>query len=360
MTQVSRSVRADRLDPTPHAPLVRRALRSLGVDADAIDDAMQDVFAVLVRRQDDFDRGRSLTNWIWGIARGVASTHRRSRRRRAALLEALTAEPSPSAPQPDDVVARARAARRIGEFVARLPAIHREVFVQSELQGRAGPEIAAALGLNLNTTYARLRAARQRFEAAFAEPDARGRMPAWLAWLPMVPKTWLTASVGASMVAMSAMVPTTAFTDAAIDPASRPSIAARDPIAVTASTIAAAPRNARASDKDVDMKPTRTIATAVVATTVALSTATAAAAPAKARRAEAPAANDTDADEAARKDGGGNITAVYDFVEGDRLTGEVLRPTGTQVDARNKLKFPSLLTMRGHFLPELIQLGREL
>jgi RNA polymerase sigma-70 factor (ECF subfamily) len=349
-----------RLDPTPHAPLVRRALRSLGVDADAIDDAMQDVFAVLVRRQGDFDRERSLVNWIWGIARGVASTHRRSRRRRAALLEALCAEPTPPSPQPDDVVARTRAARRVGEFVARLPAIHREVFVQSELQGRAGPEIAAALGLNLNTTYARLRVARQRFEAAFAEPDDRERLPAWLAWLPLAPKPWLTASVGASLVAMSAMVPTTALTGGDLEPAPHPTIAAREPSTTALATSPSSPRIHGATDKDVDMKPKRTIATAVVATTVALTAGTAAAAPAKAKRPEPPAANDTDADEAARKDGSGNITAVYDFVEGDRLTGEVLRPTGTQVDARYKLKFPSLLTLRGHFLPELIQLGREL
>lgn len=37
------------------------------------------------------------------------------------------------------------------------------------------PEIAAALGVNVNTVYTRLRAARADFEAALARRERRGR-----------------------------------------------------------------------------------------------------------------------------------------------------------------------------------------
>ncbi len=345
------------LDPTAHTPLVRRALRSLGVEPDALDDAMQDVFTVIVRRAADFDRRRSLVNWIWGIARGVASTHRRGRRRHAALVHALAGEPAPQSAAPDDALAHAQAAGRIADFVCNLPAIHREVFVRAELQGRAGPEIAAELGLNLNTTYARIRAARARFERELlpreAEPLTQRLLRAFAPWFTTAPAKLATWSATASMVAVVAVVPPSAI-DATHTGAT--------PTIVVATTQAPAE-----AAKDGGMKSRRTplAATAALATMVAAApltvTTTAVAAPAKAKRtAAARTTDDGDADEAARKDGSGNITAVYDFVEGDRLTGEVIAPTGANIDARRHIKFPSLLTLRGHFLPELIQVGRDL
>lgn len=44
----------------------------------------------------------------------------------------------------------------------------REVFVLSELEQLAMPEVAEVLNVNVNTAHARLRAARQIFEAAVA------------------------------------------------------------------------------------------------------------------------------------------------------------------------------------------------
>ncbi|MBX7077916.1 MAG: sigma-70 family RNA polymerase sigma factor [Nannocystaceae bacterium] len=346
------------LDPTAHTPLVRRALRSLGVEPEALDDAMQDVFTVIVRRAADFDRGRSLVNWIWGIARGVASTHRRARRRRAALVHALAGEPAPQAPAPDDALAHAQAAGRIADFVCNLPAIHRDVFVRAELQGRAGPEIAAELGLNLNTTYARIRAVRARFERELLsrEPESLSQrvLRAFAPWFTAVPGKLATMSATASMVAMVAVVP-----HAAIDAA--PTIALPTIAIATAQDLGEPAKDAGMKSRRTNPAAHATIALALAAAPLSVAT-TAAAAPAKAKRATAArtTTDDGDADEAARKDGSGNITAVYDFVEGDRLTGEVIAPTGANIDARRHIKFPSLLTLRGHFLPELIQVGRDL
>ncbi len=49
----------------------------------------------------------------------------------------------------------------------------REIFVMAELEQLTMPDIAATLGLNVNTAYARLRAARQTFEASLERHRAR-------------------------------------------------------------------------------------------------------------------------------------------------------------------------------------------
>lgn len=341
-------------DPRLHAPLVRRALQTFGVPNEALDDAVQDVFVVLVRRANDFDRERSVVNWLWGVARGVASTHRRSRSRRGRLHDALSLRESPSAIGPDEAWARQRATDLVTRFVAKLDPALREVFVRSELMGCSGPELAEELGLNLNTAYARVRTVRLRFEAELA---AREGVIARLAkiFAPFglfAPKSIATVAIGASLVVASAsLVPPTqpaiAATLASVTPQHAPIARAPTP---------PAPRKIAESANDEGMK------TAVL-TTVALTTVLAQAAPAQAKapkqRRAAPEVSNSDADAGARKEGAGNVSAYYDFVEGDRLTGEVLAPEGMPVDARTRARFPSLLNIRGHFMVELITMAKD-
>lgn len=192
-----------------HAPMVRRALRMLGVPPANLEDATQDVFVVLHRRLDDFDRERSLSNWLWGIARGVASGYRRSARRRARLHEALPL-PEPTDPL-DRGVARHEAAVILDDFLGSLDADKCAVFVLSELEGRRGPEIAEQLDVNVNTVYARLRAARKRFDAAMERHRAPRARPLF-AWLPWAWPAWLgkpavAVGVGALVTAVAVSRP---------------------------------------------------------------------------------------------------------------------------------------------------------
>ena len=60
-----------------HHHFVCRRLRALGVPPDCVEDACQEVFAVLIRRRDDFDATRSVRAYLAGICRGVASNWRR-------------------------------------------------------------------------------------------------------------------------------------------------------------------------------------------------------------------------------------------------------------------------------------------
>jgi hypothetical protein len=75
------------------------------------------------------------------------------------------------------------------------------------------------------------------------------------------------------------------------------------------------------------------------------------------RQAEAPT-NDTDADDAALKGTDGNVS-VYEFAD-DTLTGEHLTPDGNLIPWRRPPQHPSLIELRGHFMPELVRLALDL
>ena len=68
--------------------------------------------------------------------------------------------------------------------------------------------------------------------------------------------------------------------------------------------------------------------------------------------------SDQDADEAARVSGDEEQTTRYIF-DDDALEGEVLNPDGTMIMHRPQPKMPSLISLRGHFVPELIRLGSD-
>jgi RNA polymerase sigma-70 factor, ECF subfamily len=169
-----------------HRETVRNALRMLGVEPASLDDAVQDVFAVFHRRLGDYDRQRSVTNWLWGIARGVASGHRRRAGRRARLHAALQRV----APRAQDPMRRVEAHAELDAMLATLDAETRAILVLAEVEGRTGPEIAERLDMNVNTVYARLRTARLRLREQHAAPARRGWTAAVAAWWS---EPWLAA-----------------------------------------------------------------------------------------------------------------------------------------------------------------------
>ncbi|MEM6297022.1 MAG: hypothetical protein AAGA54_37500 [Myxococcota bacterium] len=88
-------------------------------------------------------------------------------------------------------------------------------------------------------------------------------------------------------------------------------------------------------------------------------TATLALSTALATPAVAAPANDGDADDAARVGGGDGGTTVYDF-DDDNVDGEILSPDGANVNSRARVKHASLITIRPHFLVELIALSFDI
>lgn len=146
---------------------VWRMLRYHGVAADAIEDAVQDVFMVVHRRWADWDRGSSERSWLFGIVRRVAARHHRGQFRHERRQEVA---PLPRGPQPiDEQVADRQLLDALERALAQLDEPLRTVFVLAQIEGLAAPEIAELVGSKLNTVYGRLRVARGRIAEAMAQ-----------------------------------------------------------------------------------------------------------------------------------------------------------------------------------------------
>ncbi|MCY0995414.1 sigma-70 family RNA polymerase sigma factor [Nannocystis sp. ILAH1] len=153
---------------------VWRTIRHLGVDPARVDDAVQDTFLVVYRRLPEFAGRAAVRTWLFEIARRIASRYRRSAAReeprRCALSEAEVLAPAVEAP-----VEQAEAAALLQGFLDGLDRDQAVVFVMTELEQWQAPEIAAELGVNLNTVYSRLRAARRELDRMVRRLDARDR-----------------------------------------------------------------------------------------------------------------------------------------------------------------------------------------
>lgn len=144
-----------------HAPYVWRVLRRLGVEEGDAEDVCQEVFLVVHRRLDSFDRTCALRTWLYGICIRAASDHRRRphRRRESPAGDELPEVGSPAAQE--DEVDRRRARDRLDAALDALDDAKRAVFVLYEIEGLLMPEVATIVGCPLQTAYSRLHAARK-------------------------------------------------------------------------------------------------------------------------------------------------------------------------------------------------------
>ncbi len=164
-----------------HFSFVWRNLRRLGVPEASLEDAAQDVFLVVHRRWDTFDaRWSSVETWLFGIVMRVAKNHRRSARRRAWAVpsgDVADVLPSPD-DSPAEVVARREAAALLDRLLDALDDDRRAIVVLVDVEQMTVRQAAEALGLNLNTAYWRLRAARRELQAAVQRIRATERRTA--------------------------------------------------------------------------------------------------------------------------------------------------------------------------------------
>jgi RNA polymerase sigma-70 factor (ECF subfamily) len=248
-------------------------------------------------------------------------------------------------------VARREAADILDEFLGSLDADKCAVFVLSELEGRRGPEIAQTLQVNLNTVYARLRAARQRFDDAMADHRAPARRPLFAAWLGWAWPTWLgkPAAVGVAAIAAALVVgaaPSVPSASAGGEPevtAAVPTVAVADvpegPWSVRshghrlASEVEAAPELVVDDDElvvfDDEPVPTRPRARVV------------------------PSAASTDPAPAVAA---AEVEAEPSFVLGPPTQA----PWSSTIEARQPVRHPSLLALRQDFIAELLRVATGL
>ena len=156
-----------------------RTARRMGVPESAAEDVVQNAFLILHRRLGDYDGHTPVRAWLLGIISRVAADARRTYLRKDARCVPHEADgdgaetaASPGA-TPLEQAEQAEALRLVVSLLDELDHDKREVLVLAQLEELSVPEIAQCLGLNVNTVYARLRAARQAFDAAHARHEAR-------------------------------------------------------------------------------------------------------------------------------------------------------------------------------------------
>ncbi len=159
---------------------VWRTARRMGVDSSALDDVCQEVFLVVHRRLGEFEGRSSLRTWLFGILMRVVQVHRRSLSRKSPAHRATgeLVDPDTLADHhraPDEMATGTEAVRIAHALLDQMDDDKRAAFILSELEEMPAAELAEAVGANINTVYARLRAARQEFAAGAARHRARDR-----------------------------------------------------------------------------------------------------------------------------------------------------------------------------------------
>jgi RNA polymerase sigma-70 factor (ECF subfamily) len=154
-----------------HFNFVWRSARRLGVPDASVDDVVQDVFVTVYRRLAEFEGRSQLKTWIFGILRHTVRDLRRTQRRKP--TEAMEREPVAREHSPLEAAAQREGTKLLHEVLMSLDEDQREVFVLAEFEQLSAPEIGAALELNINTVYSRLRSARQGFDAALKRARSR-------------------------------------------------------------------------------------------------------------------------------------------------------------------------------------------
>ncbi len=141
-----------------------RMLRRLGVPAASADDAVQQVFLVLIDRLHDIAPG-SERAFLFGTALRVASRARKQSFARELGYQALDVVPHDPAPLPDELTHQKRARETLDRLLASMPEELRVVLVLYELEGLTTREIGHAVGIPMGTVASRLRRARELFES---------------------------------------------------------------------------------------------------------------------------------------------------------------------------------------------------
>ena len=157
-----------------HFDFVFRNLRRLGVPAASLDDALQEVYLVVLRRIGDLQHDMHLKAWLFAIVIRVANNQRRSLRRRGIPEPLGELHLASLQPGPFDMTARTQAKQFLHRFLSSLDDNRRATFVMSELEQLTAPEIAQTLSANLNTVYSWLRTARIAFSKAVESVNATG------------------------------------------------------------------------------------------------------------------------------------------------------------------------------------------
>ena len=159
-----------------HGDFVWLSLQRLGIQPADMDDVAQEVFMIVHRRFDTFDRTGRLTTWLFGICLRVAANYRRRRRSSHEVLAGDASDDRLSTlAAADDLLVR-REERHLAErALGHLDVAKRATFVMFEVESLSCEEIAKIMNVPLGTVHSRLHAARRQLEKVIARGVRRRR-----------------------------------------------------------------------------------------------------------------------------------------------------------------------------------------
>ena len=168
---------------------VRRTLQRMGVPDRHLDDAMQDVFVVVLRRLPEYRDRKRLTGWLAAIAHKIAAPRLQQERSRPIVADAATVDLLLDPNNPEITTAT----REIALWALREiknPA-RRTVYTMFHVEDSTLPEIALALGIPVGTVKTRLRDAEAEVDAALQRLHAREQRSSIVAAVPALTMLWL-------------------------------------------------------------------------------------------------------------------------------------------------------------------------
>ncbi|MFO0587212.1 MAG: sigma-70 family RNA polymerase sigma factor [Polyangiaceae bacterium] len=187
-----------------NASFVRRTLNQLGVPARSLADVEQEVYRGLYRGLPAFDPSLAaqpevaIRSWLFGICERQAANHRRSEIRRGeVLVDVDDLDTAFDAPSSEESLIEAERKALLHRLLATLEPRRRAVVVAYELEGIPMSEVAAAVGIPVNTAWNRLRLAREDLRDAWNRLAAQRAPRAGVRTTP--PRPW--QGVGADDVA---------------------------------------------------------------------------------------------------------------------------------------------------------------
>jgi RNA polymerase sigma-70 factor (ECF subfamily) len=153
-----------------------RLICRLGVPLGEVEDVAQTVF---LRAHDHLDELPGIDNvggWLRGFVVRVVSEHRRWRRVRRIkdwLLRDRIEDDTPPSPTPEQSAEAIEAHRIVSALLDEMSPKLREVLVLMELEDCTPLEVAALLGLPVNTVKSRRRLAREEFQRLHEKREKR-------------------------------------------------------------------------------------------------------------------------------------------------------------------------------------------
>ena len=162
-------------------------------DPEDAKDVLQDTLLSVARNVRDFRGGSSISTWLYTVARSFCVKKRRKSKfapkEVAASLDSAAEQIADPGRAADETMASRQVERALGEAIAELEPMYREVLLLRDVEGLTAPEVARVTGASVQAVKSRLHRARLAVRAQIAPllgipsnlPAAAGACPDVLA-----------------------------------------------------------------------------------------------------------------------------------------------------------------------------------